>query len=344
MTMQLKVLPINEDAWDAKASLFSDYNLYQTWAYQKARVCRRNHQLMGVEIIDDNGPCLVALARIIKVPVVGFRIGYIQWGPLLRRNGNLVEIYPDLLNGLSDYYLSNGIDVLRITPNLYTTEVNPNYKEVFAAAGFHPVDYIKPYHTMLFPLDMDEEAMRMKFQNKWRASLRKAEKNGMVADETQDVQTLYEFEKIYQHSQKRKQFRGLNIQEFIQTQENLPADKKLNLIVIKMDAQLLSVDINSYLGDTSLGLFQSTTESGLSLGASYLAWWHTFLAAKRAGMRRYDMGGIDPVGNPNVYQFKLRMGGNEAFHLGCFEAYATPWAKRFCSVMNRIYAKIKGRS
>jgi lipid II:glycine glycyltransferase (peptidoglycan interpeptide bridge formation enzyme) len=196
---------------------------------------------------------------------------------------------------------------------------------------------------MLFPLDIDEEQMRLKFQNKWRAALRKAEKNKAAVYETQDVQTLYEFEKIYQHSQKRKQFKGLNIGEFIHTQQHLPAEKKLNLIVIKKDDQLLSVDINSYLGDTSLGLFQATTELGLSLGASYLAWWHTFLAAKRAGMCRYDMGGIDPVGNPNVYQFKQRMGGEEAFHLGCFEAYASPWAKRLWLLIDGMYSKIKGK-
>lgn len=343
MAVQMKVQSVTEDIWEAKAALFADYNLYQTWAYQNARTCGRRQWLSGVEISDNNGLCLLALARIISFPWIRFRVGYLQWGPLLRRKGCSVKIHSESLRLLRDYYLSQGINVLRIVPNIYAAETDSDYKNRIIAAGFEPVERVKRYHTMLFPLDIDEEQMRLKFQNKWRASLRKAEKNGMAVFETQDIQTLYEFEKIYKHSQKRKQFKGLNIQEFIRTQQHLQAEKKLNLIVVKKEDQLLSVDINSYLGDTALGLFQSTTESGLSLGASYLAWWHTFLAAKRAGMRRYDMGGIDPVGNPNVYQYKQRMGGEEGFHLGCFEAYASPWARRLWLLIDGVYSKLKGR-
>jgi lipid II:glycine glycyltransferase (peptidoglycan interpeptide bridge formation enzyme) len=220
-------------------------------------------------------------------------------------------------------------------------ETGPDYPDVMKDAGFERNENIKPYHTILFPLEIDPEEMRLKFHNKWRASLRKAEKNDMQVYETQDIQTLLEFERIYQQSQERKGFTGLNVGEFIQAQEKLPAEQKLNIIVIKKDNDLLSVDINSYLGDTSLGIFQSTTEKGLSLGASYLAWWNTFQVAKRVGMRRYDMGGIDPVGNPNVYQFKQRMGGDEVFHLGCFEAYASRSVKRICSLLDTCYRWIK---
>ncbi len=343
MTFKIKISSIPQETWEAKASSFADYNLYQTLAYQKARTSRRNQQLSCIEISDNYGPCLLALTRIIKIPIIGLRIGYIQWGPLLRTNDLTVNIKLESFKLLREYYLSTHVDILRITPNIYTTEVDENYKEIIIAAGFERVDHITPYHTILFPLDINEDQMRMKFQKKWRAALRKAEKNGMTVHETEEIQTLIAFNMIYRQSQKRKNFKGLNIQEFIQTQENLLEAQKLNLTVVKKDNQLLSVDINSYLGDTSLGLFQSTTEHGLSLGASYIAWWHAFLAAKRAGMRRYDMGGIDPVGNPNVYQFKLRIGGNEATHIGCFDAYASKRAKCLFSILDNLYRFIKGK-
>jgi lipid II:glycine glycyltransferase (peptidoglycan interpeptide bridge formation enzyme) len=332
---------INREQWEKFANHFADHSLYQTWAYQKARTGKRNQRISDVEISDDNGTRLLALTRIIKVPLIGLRIGYIQWGPLLRRQGQSACLDSEALKCLRDHCLSKWVDVLRITPNIYTTEVGEDYKEVMTSAGFERVHRIKPYHTMLFPLDIDQEQMRMRFHNKWRAALRKAEKNGMTVHETQDAQMLSQFEEIYKKSIQKKKFKGLNVSEFIQTQQKLQPSQKLNMIVIKKENDLLSVDINSYLGDTALGLFQSTTEQGLSLGASYLAWWHTFLAAKRAGMRRYDMGGIDPVGNPNVYQFKLRMGGDEAFHLGCFDAYADKWAKCLCIVLDHIYQSIK---
>jgi lipid II:glycine glycyltransferase (peptidoglycan interpeptide bridge formation enzyme) len=151
-----------------------------------------------------------------------------------------------------------------------------------------------------------------------------------------------EFERIYRLAQRRKNFRGLDLHPFIAAHKQLPLENKLNLIVIAQEDKLLCVDVNSYLGDTSLGLFQSTTEAGLSLGASHLAWWTTFLAAKRAGMRRYDMGGVDPARNPSVYKFKTQMGGDEAFHLGCFEAYASAKARRIWNLADRFYSRAKG--
>lgn len=341
MNLHINTSLTAQETWDARANSFADYNLYQTWAYQQARTNNRKHQVKSIEISDDNGIRLLALVRIVKVPLIGFRVGYVQWGPMLRRPGQTACLDVEALKCLRDYCLANWVEVLRITPNIYTTEVQENYPEVMASAGFEKNDRIKPYHTILFPLDIDQEQMRMKFQNKWRASLRKAEKNEMTVHETQDVQTLRAFERIYEQSQKRKGFTGLNVEEFVLTQGKLPPLRKLNIIVIKKDEDLLSVDINSYLGDTSLGIFQSTTEQGLSLGASYLAWWNTFLAAKRTGMRRYDMGGIDPVGNPNVYQFKQRMGGDEVFHIGCFEAYANNWAKRLCAIFDSCYQWMK---
>jgi lipid II:glycine glycyltransferase (peptidoglycan interpeptide bridge formation enzyme) len=276
-----------------------------------------------------------------KIPMLGFRIGYIQWGPLLRREGQAAELDSEALRLLHDYTLSMRVHVLRIAPNIYTSEVHDDYKEALRSAGFEPVKQLKPYHTMLFPLDINEDQMQKRFHTKWRATLRKAEKNGMMVYESQDIPILSMFEKMYQKSRERKRFKGLNIQEFIRTQEKLLMSQKMNMVVVKKEDDLLSVDINSYLGDTSLGLFQATTEQGLSLGASYLAWWHTFLAAKRAGMRRYDMGGIDPEKNPSVYQYKLRMGADVAYHIGCYDAYADKWAKRFCFMLDSIYYNIK---
>ena len=230
-----------------------------------------------------------------------------------------------------------------MVPNIYTNETAENCTEILTAAGFRHINIIKPYHTMLFPLDIDEEEMRKLFHNKWRASLRKAEKNKMVAYESRDVQFLYALEEMYRKSQERKRFKGLNIKEFIQAQERLLISQKMNMIVVKKADDLLTIDVNSYLGDTAVGLFQASTENGLSLGASYLAWWHTFLAAKRAGMKRYDMGGVDPQKNPSVYKYKSRMGADEAFHIGCYDTYADKWAMRWFISMDYIYNVVKRR-
>jgi len=81
------------------------------------------------------------------------------------------------------------------------------------------------------------------------------------------------------------------------------------------------------------GILAASTKEGLQCGASYLVWWKTLLAAKRAGMKIYNLGGIDPKENPSVYQFKMRMGGYEVYHIGTFDAMNSSWKKAIWKTM-----------
>lgn len=340
--LKINVTPFTQQDWESKANSFADHNLYQTWAYQYQRTGRNEDSLSQAEIVDQTGQCrLLAMTRIIKVPILGYKIGYVQWGPLLRFRDRAAELNPDVIKLFRDHYLSNHVHVLRISPNLYTDEVGGDFRDRLYASGFEPVSHVKPYHTLIFPLDISEDQMRKRFHSKWRATLRKAEKKGLCVDESNDTHLLKQLDTIYRKSQSKKGFKGLPIEDFIETQEILLASQKLNMIVVKKGDDLLTVDVNSYLGDTALGLFQSTTSQGLSLGASYVAWWNTLLVAKRVGMKRYDTGGVDPKNNASVYRFKLRMGADEKFHIGCYDAYADKWVKRIFGLMDNVYYKIK---
>jgi lipid II:glycine glycyltransferase (peptidoglycan interpeptide bridge formation enzyme) len=104
------------------------------------------------------------------------------------------------------------------------------------------------------------------------------------------------------------------------------------------------VDVTSHLGDTAVGVFQASSEKGLKYRASYLVWWKALLAAKYAGMKRYDLGGVDPDRNPNVYQFKLRMGAEEAFHIGAFEICENPIVKKIWHAAEWAHNLIRKRS
>ena len=77
--------------------------------------------------------------------------------------------------------------------------------------------------------------------------------------------------------------------------------------------------VASLLGDTSVYLLGATLEAGLKAKASYLLQWNAILEAKKRGLSWYDLGGIDPEGNPGVYHFKKGLGGLEVCAAGPFE-------------------------
>jgi lipid II:glycine glycyltransferase (peptidoglycan interpeptide bridge formation enzyme) len=142
-------------------------------------------------------------------------------------------------------------------------------------------------------------------------------------------------------AQKRKRFKGLDMQLFIRTQRLLPLGQKMNVVLAYYNGRPLTADVTSYMGDTAVGIFQASSEEGLQLGSSYLVWWKALIAAKRAGMKRYDLGGIDPKNNPSVYKFESRMGADEAVYIGAFEACANSRAKAVWHISEKIYNLFK---
>lgn len=342
MTNWIQKETFTQEEWELQARCFRDYSLYQSWAYLQVRAASKGQILRRILLEDETGPCCMAQVRIIRVPLLPLKIGYVQWGPIMRRTDRLDSIPVEALIRFRMSLVPESVHVLRIVPNLYTTDVAASWKEEFERAGWKHVSSVKPYHTFLFPLDIPEEAMRKTLHRKWRAALNKAAQRGLAVSESGDMKYLKILNELYRSSQEKKQFQGLEIEEYIRTQEQLLPNQKLNAVIISENETPLSIDVNSYLGDTSLGLFQSTSDRGLEINASYLAWWETFLAARRAGMKRYDMGGVDPEKNASVYQFKKRIGGNEVFQIGCFEAYANPFVERIWKLLSWFHQRAKG--
>lgn len=323
--------------WEQEASVFRDYNLYQSWAYLSVRAEKKRQTLLPICLRLQGQPCLMAQVRIIRIPLFGLKVGYVQWGPMMRKAERLDPVPVDALARFRSILIPNIVQVLRIVPNLYTLETADTWKEDFLQAGWASAGSVRPYHTFLFPLDLSEEEMRKRLHRKWRTTLNKTQQAGLEASESSDIKYFQILDGYYRSAQEKKGFQGLDLEDYARTQEMLLTDQKMNAVIISENGEPLSIDINSYLGDTCLGLFQSTSQRGLEINASYLVWWQTFLAAKRAGMRRYDMGGVDPHKNPSVYQFKKRIGGDEVFQIGGFEAYANSFVKEIWRFLSWIY-------
>jgi lipid II:glycine glycyltransferase (peptidoglycan interpeptide bridge formation enzyme) len=330
---------LSQQEWEREASCFMDYSIYQTWAYQYVQASRRKEQLVSIIIRgEEDRVIMMALMRIIQIPIIRLRIGYIRWGPIMQywkrsELDNTIELFTLIKSQVIPKY----VHVIRIVPNVFVSDQMSNLSKNLTLAGYDYVESINPYHTMMFPLDISEDMMSKRIHSKWRATLRKAQKQEMQIIETQDIAYLYTLNSIYLKSQARKGFKGLCIDEFIQTQTLLQDHQKMNLVIVLLGGEPLTIDVTSYLGDTAVGLFQSSSETGLRLGSSYVAWWHALLAAKRAGMKRYDLGGVDPHNNPNVFQFKSRMGAEEDKQIGVYEAYSNKTISTMWKLGQKMY-------
>jgi hypothetical protein len=65
----------------------------------------------------------------------------------------------------------------------------------------------------------------------------------------------------------------------------------------------------SAMGDSAIYLLGATSDSGLHTKGAYLLQWTMIRWLNENGIRWYDLGGIDPDGNPGVYSFKKGLSG-----------------------------------
>jgi hypothetical protein len=73
--------------------------------------------------------------------------------------------------------------------------------------------------------------------------------------------------------------------------------------------------VASALGDSAIYLLGATSDDGLTAKGAYLLQWTLIRWLKENGVRWYDLGGIDPEGNPGVYTFKKGLSGTDVSQL-----------------------------
>lgn len=333
---------IDKKSWEDFANEFADHSIYQSWAYQQVRSEKDRQELSRIVIKDEMDRIVtMAQVRIKHCGWLGLHIGYVQWGPLFRKKDGTMLCSADSLCALADAYLNSRVNVLRMVPNIVADERGAVMAGMLRDAGFTPADAVEPYWTMMFEVDADDEELRRRFHRSWRRGLNKAEQAGLQIEESRESKAFETLEEIYLGAKKRKGFRGLEPREFIKTQEQLPSHKKMNVITVLQNTTPLAAHASSHFGDTAVGALAASTPDGLEQGAGYLLWWHTFLAARREGMKRYDLGGIDPTENPSVYQFKMRMGAKECRYIGAFEICAGRCVRTTWRTVESMYRRIK---
>ena len=342
MSLQIQIDSVSREQWEGYAQKFYDYNIYQTWPYQQVRAEMDGQSLSRIIVADNDNPVLMCQMRIKNIKPLMLKIGYVQWGPLLRSkdNGNYAK---EALQILRQTFIGKHVDVLRLVPNIRNDETNNQIKKLITESGFERVNHHKPYRTFIMKTDDSGEQIRSRLHKSFRRDLKTAENSGIGIQKG----TGEDFSKIltdlYLASIKRKGFKGLNPEEFTKTQVLLSEQEKMNFYAATENGEPVAILLASELGDTSLVLLAAANEKGLSCGASYLVWYQGALSANKAGMKIYDLGGIDPDKNPNVYRFKSRLGGQEIYHIGTYEAYSNSVKKNLWKVIEKSYRILTGK-
>jgi hypothetical protein len=92
-------------------------------------------------------------------------------------------------------------------------------------------------------------------------------------------------------------------------QEALSESQRMRVLICEDKGVPVAGVVASAMGDSAIYLLGATSDDGLKSKGAYLLHWTMIQWLKSNGVRWYDLGGIDPAGNPGVYSFKKGFSG-----------------------------------
>jgi lipid II:glycine glycyltransferase (peptidoglycan interpeptide bridge formation enzyme) len=297
--------------WSKMLDLFDDANIYQTSAYGGVRwgekslsrlVLKRDGEVLGM-----------AQIRIIRPTPLKFGMAYLRWGPLWERRGRPLdsEVPTRMARAIEDEYVDKRKLFLRILPNAFAGSSRATTMQA-AFCGFtpEPLDAGNTYRTFVLDLKPSLDELRKSLDPKWRNKLSGAEKNGLKVIAGNGSAEYHAFCGIYNQMRKRKKFETtVDADEFGRIQETLAESQRMRILICENRGVPVAGVVASAMGDSAIYLLGATSEDGLKSKGAYLLHWTMIQWLKRVGIRWYDLGGIDPDGNPGVYSFKRGFSG-----------------------------------
>ncbi len=297
--------------WSKLLDLFDDANIYQTFAYGGVRWGEKS--LSHLILKRDGEVRGMAQLRIVRPTPLKFGMAYLRWGPLCERRGRLLdpEGFINMARALEEEYVGKRRLLLRVIPNAFAGTPRASVMQT-AFSRFTPEALIaeNTYRTFVLDLSPSLEELRKKLDAKWRNKLAGAEKNNLnivAGDGLEEYQT---FCRLYNQMRQRKNFETtVDVEEFRQIQETLPAGQRMRILICENRGTPVAGLVTSAMGDSAVYLLGATSDAGLNTKGAYLLQWTMIRWLKENGIRQYDLGGIDPAGNPGVYSFKRGFSG-----------------------------------
>ncbi len=200
---------------------------------------------------------------------------------------------------------------------------DPAVRESLARAGIRasPV-FVQPRRTLLMDLSRDNEELLAAMRKKTRQYIHKAERAGVVTEETRDLER---FLKVLTAVGQRDRF-AVHSRDYFERLLAAFGERAL-LMIARVGEDDAGALLLVRMADRAWELYGGWSGAHAEARPFYLLKWRAMLRMRQLGVRRYDMCGLaegadDPLAG--VENFKLGYGGEVARWIGALETPVRP--------------------
>lgn len=335
--MSLDALPLEWTVWDGTSSEwnktighFDDVNVYQTleWADHKSTsgwsVVRLVCKADGARVITA-AQCLYRSGPFSTVVV------WVPGGPI----GDLNKVTPKFV-ALLKSHLNTKLIYVRIAVMRSSDHVAAGQ---LASYKWHKsTTTIGTKSSLVHLLDAEESIRLTRCSTNWKRNLKRSTKiqSSPYVWHKPDSTSL---SSAYQEMNDYKQIEGVSLNrsaQDLQSAIDVFGDKLILVRSDDADGNALAIRGAICFGDTAWDYIAITTPAGRKTYASYAVFWALAESCFQLGMRQFDLGGIDPINNRGVYDFKKGTGSFQVDYEGEWDSASPRW---FRAVASRLISR-----
>jgi hypothetical protein len=326
--------------WQRLCGGFLDFNYRHSWYYGMLSADRYRAQIERLAIYSGAHVIGLSEVRMKPVPLLRTGIAYVGGGPLFRRGrADDLDCLSMSLAALKHDFLDQRSFTLRVLPPIQNTKAAASAVAArFADAGFAESPWPPPYRTLMVDLNRPAAIIRKALAQKWRNCLNNSERQGLTLEFGSEPELFEKFTTLFGSFQDRKQISVEQPADFYRDlRAESQADEGFFVCLACKDGVPVAGQIVSLLGDCGVSLLGATGEVGLKTKAAYIVQWQVMIEAQKRGLHWFDLGGIDPEGNPGVYHFKSGVSENDILSPGPFQAAPANVMSSITPALERLY-------
>ena len=305
----------NREKWDKFITSFEDTNFLQSWDFYEFHASRGKKIVRRIAV-DDHENIVAAYAGVVETAKRGTYMA-IAGGPIVnwKKKSEVRAIFEDI----KEQGKANHCVFVRVRPQL---QLSDNSLKLMQELGLKRAPmYLSVEYAGILNLEKTEEEILKSASQGFRRKLRKAEKENIVVETSQDPETAKTFYKLEVEHAKRQKFVAFSEDFLVKQFQAFAKNNEVIMYTAKKEGEILAQNFMIFYGNEASYHYGVSTPLGTKYSAAPLLHIEAMREARNRGIKRYNLWGI--VG---LDEKKHRFYGVSEFKrsFGCEELKYTP--------------------
>ncbi|MCB1555747.1 MAG: GNAT family N-acetyltransferase [Alphaproteobacteria bacterium] len=297
-------------AWQERFARIRRTNLLQSYDYARA-ICPLNRQKARWGLITINGE-EAGLVQVLEASLCGTLLHAVMLdrGPLWFDGFGAPDHVESFFNTFHKEFPRRFGRKRRVIPEVREATGGP---DLLTDLGYirHPAP---GYQTVWLDLTSDLETLRKNLKSQWRNKLNKAEKAGLEALWNSGSEDFSAVLRHYSQDRAIKGYDGPSVRLLQSLHKTFGRNLWIGRAVLK--GEMIAAIILICHGTGATYQVGWTSEKGKQVAAHNLLLWQAVGRLKEAGVKDFDLGGINDESAQGVRDFKKGMGGTVVTLMG----------------------------